>query len=73
MFDDDDDDDDDDNNNNNNNNNKSLFTYLFAWKISTPNYKLESPQNTKTESNTIMKTARPRQKYKRHEPVLELL
>jgi len=74
MFDDNNDDDDDaNNNNNNNNNNKSLFTYLFAWTLSMLNYELESRQNTNTESNTIMKTVRPRLKYKRYNPVLGLL
>jgi len=43
MFDDDDDDDDD---NYYYYNNTSLFTYLFAWKLSMLNYKLESRQNT---------------------------
>jgi len=68
MFDDNNDDD-----NDNNNNNKSLFTYLFAWTFSMLNYELESRQNTNTESNTIMKTVRPRLKYKRYNPVLGLL
>jgi hypothetical protein len=51
MFDDDDDD-------NNNNNNKSLFTYLFARKLRTPSYKLESRyryKRRKQQSHDIRK------------------